>query len=188
MNSRVDLIHCVMTGGCSDIHCGSIHRLTMSGFNSPLLASTFTHRNTGKWWRKRFCSQNLAVVTHCITLPPSLCFIHSPPPSHSLPLPPPCHRYVQAVVPGKPLGWNTECECRETHSYNRANVWILKSLALSLFAHVTSGVTYGNFSTISVTNESVVFVFFPLYTKGFGHFCATSLRDWIFRGICGLQT
>ena len=81
----------------------------------------------------RFCSQNLAVVSHCITLLPSLCLIHSPTPSHSLPLPPPCRRYAQAVVPGKPLDWNIEYECREEHSYNQ----VLLCLCLFMLPQVS---------------------------------------------------
>lgn len=78
-----------------------------------------------------FCSKHLAVVTH----------YHPPTPSTTqLPFPPfldphPSPRYIQALVPGKLIGWNTELECREARSYNQANVWIQKGFPYSLCYH-----------------------------------------------------
>lgn len=33
-------------------------------------------------------------------------------------------RYIQALFPGKLLGWNTDFECGAAGSSNQANVWI----------------------------------------------------------------
>lgn len=93
-NSRNATIH----PGCPRFHV------------SPLLQAA--RRSVQCWrWRKTFCSRHLAVVTHYHPPAPSTTLLPFPTP------PPPLARslpfslslcYIQALLPGQLIGWNTQ--------------------------------------------------------------------------------
>lgn len=66
------------------------------------------------------------------SLSPTRSLHHTAPP----PYPTPSARslslslYIQARLPGKRMGWNTDCDSRQAHASNLANVWMRKGFSV----------------------------------------------------------